>query len=87
MYRDECGCVIIAANPDCGPMPGNPTRGQVAWATQLLPELAAECKANARLIAAAPEMLAALKGIVSAGNYHVGVHNAAKAAIAKAEGK
>lgn len=58
--EDEGGCAIIAANTDCGPLPGNPTRGMVAWASELLPEHADECIANARLIAAAPEMLEAL---------------------------
>lgn len=84
--EDECGCAIIAANTDCGPLPGNPTRGMVAWASELLPERADECIANARLIAAAPEMLEALKKARDA----LGA-NAARddvdAAIAKAEGR
>lgn len=59
IYRpEELGVAIIAARTDCGPLPGNPTRGQVAWATQMLPEYAAECEANARLIAMAPDLLA-----------------------------
>ena len=59
--EEEAGCSIIAANTDSGPLPGNPTRGQVAFATMLLPEYAEECKANARLIAAAPDLLEACR--------------------------
>lgn len=42
--------------------------------------------ANANLLAAAPDLLAALKGIVERGTDSP-VHQAAEAAIAKAEGK
>jgi hypothetical protein len=59
--EDEKGVAIIAANPDFGPMPGNPTRGMVAWASELLPRHAGRCAANARLIAAAPDLLEALE--------------------------
>ena len=53
----EYGCAIIAANTDAGPLPGNPTRGLVAWASAVLNTEARICEANARLIAAAPELL------------------------------
>lgn len=49
---DEHGLAIIAANTDCGPLPGNPTRGMVAWASEILPENAETCEANAALIVA-----------------------------------
>lgn len=58
---EEAGIAIIAANTDCGPLPGNPTRGMVAWSSELLPEHADRCAANARLMAAAPDMLDALQ--------------------------
>jgi hypothetical protein len=59
--EEDLGCSIIAANPDYGPMPGNPTRGQVAFATAILPEDAATAQANAHLIAAAPATAEALE--------------------------
>ena len=46
-----------------------------------------ECEANARLIAAAPELLAALKGIVSLSSAGSSAASIALEAIAKAEGK
>lgn len=55
-HADEYGIAIIAARTDCGPLPGNPTRGMVAWASELLPENIARCEADAALIAAAPDM-------------------------------
>jgi hypothetical protein len=61
----EMGCSIIAARTDCGPLPGNPTRGQVAYATAILNTQARECEANARLIAAAPDLLALAKQYAS----------------------
>lgn len=54
--EDERGIAVIAARTDTGPLPGNPTRGMVAWASQLLPENAGICEADARLIAAAPAL-------------------------------
>lgn len=62
--EDEFGCCIIAANTDCGPLPGNPTRGQVAFAIDILPENAPICQANARLISAAPDLYEACKEFV-----------------------
>lgn len=67
IYReDEMGVSVIAARTDCGPLPGNPTRGQVAFVTMILAEYAQEASANAHLIAAAPDLLSALK--LTAGN-------------------
>jgi hypothetical protein len=60
----EMGCAIIAANVDCGPLPGNPTRGMVAWSSAILNTKARECEANARLIAAAPDLLSGCVGVV-----------------------
>lgn len=61
----EGGCAIIAARTDAGPLPGNPTRGMVAFATALLNTQARECEANARLIAAAPDLYEALEAVVA----------------------
>ena len=55
---EELGCAVIAANTDCGPLPGNPTRGMVAWCSMLIHERARECEENARLIALAPSLAA-----------------------------
>lgn len=46
-----------------------------------------ECEANAHLIAAAPALLAALKGVVRVADRQTDEFDAARAAIAKAEGK
>src|SRR6185503_10767118 len=48
----ECGCAIIAARTDCGPLPGNPTRGMVAFASALINTEARQCEATAHHIAA-----------------------------------
>jgi hypothetical protein len=48
---------------------------------------AAEADANARLIAAAPDLLAALKAVVAFTGAHGGPYADARAAIAKAEGR
>ncbi|MEN6665525.1 MAG: hypothetical protein ABFD85_16170 [Phycisphaerae bacterium] len=48
---------------------------------------AAEADANARLIAAAPDLLAALKAVVAFTGAHGGPYADARAAITKAEGK
>lgn len=45
-----------------------------------------ECLANARLIAAAPDLLAALKAVVSVADRKTTEFDQARAAIAKAEG-
>ena len=54
----EMGCAIIAARTDCGPLPGNPTRGMVAWSSSLINTEARRCEANATLIALAPTLAA-----------------------------
>lgn len=54
----EKGCAIIAARTDCGPLPGNPTRGMVAWSSSLINTEARRCEANATLIALAPTLAA-----------------------------
>ena len=54
--EDEMGCHIIAASADCSPPPGNPTRGMVAWASEILNTEARRCEANARRIANVPKM-------------------------------
>lgn len=57
--EDEYGVAVIAARTDCGPLPGNPTRGMVAWASELLPENGNRCETNARRIARLPDLEAA----------------------------
>ena len=61
------------------------------WKSIALPSIA-EGKANARLIAAAPELLAALYGLLfkapdATGEAHDALWNAARAAYAKATGE
>lgn len=53
----EMGCAILAARTDCGPLPGNPTRGAVAWSSAILNTRARECEANARFIAEARQLV------------------------------
>ncbi len=55
----DAGCSIIAARTDAGPLPGNPTRGAVAFSTALLNTEARICEANARRIARLPDLEAA----------------------------
>ena len=66
--EEECGVCVIAANENCGPLPGNPTRGQVAWATELLPYRATQCENNATFIAHArtdiPLLISALDAAI-----------------------
>lgn len=51
----DAGCAVIASNKKS--KISNPTRGIVAWATRHVGQTSAEVKANARLIAAAPELV------------------------------
>lgn len=90
--RDEYenGRAIIAARTDCGPLPGNPTRGMVAFTSELLEEKESEYDANARLIAAAPEMAAFIQKYVDAwrsGTGTVYLIDEAEAILASIEGK
>jgi len=65
--EEECGTSIIAARTDCGELPGNPSRGQVAFATQMLPANARRCERDAVFIAHArtdiPDLLATITGL------------------------
>lgn len=58
----DAGCGIVASDDDV--KISNPSRGIVAWATRLVSRTNQETIANARLIAAAPDMLAALELMV-----------------------
>lgn len=62
--RDAC-CAVIAARTDAGPLPGNPTRGVVAFSSALLNTEARKCEADARLIAAAPDLIDALRAVAA----------------------
>lgn len=73
----QMGVAIIAARTDAGPLPGNPTRGLVAWSSAILNTEARTCEANARFIAAARELVPALAADLAA----------ARAALAKAQGE
>jgi hypothetical protein len=55
----EMGCAVIAVRT--GPLPGNPTRGMVAFSSAVLNTEARRCEADARLIALAPELADALR--------------------------
>lgn len=92
--EEEMGIPIIAARTDAGPLPGNPTRGMVAWASEILPENAARCAANARLIAMAPDMFMLLNYAVTQSDagalelfFSPEWARKARAAIAKATGE
>ncbi|CAB3858572.1 hypothetical protein LMG26854_03347 [Achromobacter aegrifaciens] len=51
------------------------------------PEYRAECDANAHLISAAPELLAAIEGVLRVADRATVEFDAARAAIAKAKGE
>jgi hypothetical protein len=86
----EDGLAVIAVFPE-HPR-DTPTRGMVAWlgdhgANFQAPETRA---ANARLIAAAPDLLAALKALLDKADlndWNQEAYEAAEAAIAKADGR
>jgi hypothetical protein len=61
----EMGCAVLAARTDCGPLPGNPTRGLVAFASAILNTEARRCEANARAIAALPDILSLLATVAA----------------------
>jgi hypothetical protein len=75
------------AEEDCG------IRGRTPEEIWIISFSAAKAQANARLIAAAPDLLAALKNIIQIGKRDMsnpkydGYFEAARAAIAKAEGE
>jgi hypothetical protein len=60
----EMGCAVIAVRT--GPLPGNPTRGMVAFSSAVLNTEARRCEADARLIALAPELADALRSVPAA---------------------
>lgn len=87
--KDETGdgLAVIAVRTDV-PEGCTPTRGMVAWVHSGLGACSTddEAIATARLIAAAPDLLAALKGILHIADRKAAEFDAAHAAIAKAEG-
>lgn len=58
----EAGCGIIASDDDF--KISNPTRGIVAWASRIVSRPNEETLANARLIAAAPDLLEACELVI-----------------------
>lgn len=73
---------IVARDKD-----GNLTRpNSIAVIPDTKRPISPESEANARLIAAAPDLLAALKSVVAIADRNTVEFNAAKLAIAKAEG-
>ena len=87
----EEGCAVIAVHEELGLC--SPTRGMVAWVTTIAGasfESPGKAYANARLIAAAPDLLEALKSLLLtaySGGLLVGeAHRMAEAAIAQATG-
>lgn len=65
---------------------GTHVRNVTRWAALSVPALP-EGQANARLIAAAPDLLAACKLALESGEFLCGEDGIVKAAIAKAEGR
>lgn len=63
------------------------TRGRLAIDCGMSGATDAEDCANARLVAAAPELLAALKALVDVDEVTAGTYEMAESAIAKAEGR
>jgi hypothetical protein len=84
---EEGGLAVIAVNPDV-PVGGTPTRGMVAWVNNRCGACDTDDKAiaTARLIAAAPDLLAALEAVVSVADRKTVEFDQAHAAIAKAKG-
>jgi len=75
-FSDDHGQFSILCAEGCG----------IAMAEAWIGEHRAEATANARLIAAAPEMYEALKALNKAGGIWPDLHPMVLAAIAKAEG-
>lgn len=85
----ERGLAVIAVLPELARVPGaTPTRGMVAWVHSGLGACGTDeqAVATARLIAAVPDLLAALKAVVAISDRKHDAWDAAHAAIAKAEG-
>lgn len=68
---DEFGCAVIAARTDCGPLPGNPTRGMVAWATGSGERSSEQTEANAHLMSQSPEMFSVLEAMVERFGHYI----------------
>lgn len=84
------GVGIIAVDPEISRTEiRTPTRGIVAWACGRVGQPSAETLANAALIAAAPELLAALKAMIAdfCGTMWPDEVDRIRKLIAKAEGK
>lgn len=79
-YRLYCG-VVGADGPYRGEICGIQSADHIAGVNR------EEAEANGRLIAAAPDLLEALKGLLSTADIHSGWGEEAVAAIAKAEGR
>ena len=79
----DAGCGVIASDDDI--KISNPSRGIIAWANRSVNRTNAETLANARLIAAAPDLLKALKDILAPYD-DPRDYKTARAAVAKAEG-
>ncbi|GBR02113.1 hypothetical protein ACFFGF_04920 [Asaia lannensis] len=92
---DDFGCAVIAARTDCGPLPGNPTRGVVAWATGFGARSSEQSEYNARLIAQSPELAEALEAMIERFGHDIftmtpedrDLLTRAAAALAKAKGE
>ena len=86
---EDGGLAVIAVLPEAE-RDGftTPTRGMVAWVNAGVGacETDAQTIATARLIAAAPDLLEALKGVLRVADRKTVEFDAARAAIAKAEG-
>lgn len=86
---EERGLAVIAILPELERTLGaTPTRGMVAWVHSGIGACATDPQAvaTAKLIAAAPDLLAALKGVIRVADRKTVELDAARAAIAKAEG-
>lgn len=85
---EDRGLAVIAILPELERDGGTPTRGMIAWVHSGLGacETDEQAVATARLIAAAPDLLAALKCVLRVADRKTDEFDAARTAIAKAEG-
>jgi len=83
----DAGCGVVASHDER--KISNPSRGIVAWATRHVGQTSIEVEANARLIAAAPDLLAALEAVMDEWRegYGLRCEKQVRAAIAKATGQ